>query len=104
VDHEYVQTYWQPRPQLSVANHVADLTSLRPWIKHLHVFHWLSAADGSRIERNLLSEGQSAWNAYLDVLSGTDNEHWLYLEFSKDDDPAATLKDAATLNALLETH
>jgi sugar phosphate isomerase/epimerase len=100
VDREYVQTYWQPLPRLSVTENLAGLNSLRPWIRNVHVFHWQANASG--IERCLLSEGHSDWRIYLGALEAPDDENWLYLEFSMDDDPANTLTDATTLTGLLK--
>jgi len=105
VDRENVQTYWQPLAGASQTENIEGLKSLLPWIGNIHVFHWVMTTrpDGDRqVERRPLAEGAASWTAYLDVLAGTDREHWLYLEFSVDDDPEMTLKDAHVLRDMTE--
>jgi sugar phosphate isomerase/epimerase len=102
VDRQYVQTYWQPLPQLSDRDNVAALTGLLPSIRNIHVFHWQATADGHS-ERRPLAEGRDAWTAYLDALRASDDEHWLYLEFSMNDSTECTIEDAAILRSLVET-
>ncbi|MBL7076843.1 MAG: sugar phosphate isomerase/epimerase [Kiritimatiellae bacterium] len=107
VDMEGVQTYWQPIHGASADENVEGIKTLFPWIRNIHTFHWLARADAEekmQIERRLLSEGVDCWQAYLAALGDTDREHWFYLEFSMNDDPAHTLKDATTLNTLLKDH
>ena len=105
VARECVQTYWQPINGATEAENLESLNHVRPFIQNVHVFHWCSAVgpDGQpEIERRPLVEGVAPWTHYLDALSGTDREHWLYLEFAMNDDPAMSIQDAAVLKQLVE--
>ena len=103
IDCEAVGTYWQPIAGVSPADNLAGLVTVQPWLRNLHVFHWSKrpAPEGNPIvERHPLAEGSTAWQTYLGALAESVHEHWTYLEFSRNDDPAQTVRDAAILKQL----
>jgi 3-dehydroshikimate dehydratase len=106
VDGLAVGTYWQPVAGASQADNLAGLVTVQPWLRNLHVFHWskTSTPGGNQtIERHPLADGITAWRRYLAALDESEREYWTYLEFSRNDDPAQTVRDAAILKQLTES-
>ncbi|MBT3294437.1 MAG: sugar phosphate isomerase/epimerase [Verrucomicrobia bacterium] len=100
---EAVGTYWQPVAGACEADNLASLLTVKPWLRHLHVFHWskTSTPEGKQtIERHPLADGVTAWRRYLEALDGSEREYWTYLEFSRNNDPEQTVQDAAILKQL----
>lgn len=89
----HFRMYWQPNPDISKAENLAYITLLKPYITHVHVFHWTAQ------ERLSLSEGIQDWKAYLSALSG---EYHLLLEFMPDDSIQSLRKEADALHAILQ--
>ena len=87
---ENLTTYWQPNPDLTLAERLAEIESLCPRISTIHVFNW---TDGN--VRHPLKEAADTWKLYIDAL-GPDARDYL-IEFVKDDDPEAFLADAQAL-------
>ena len=85
--------YWQPNPEISLAENLEYISLLNPYITHIHVFHWV--AD----QRLPLQAGTDQWEAYLSALS--DNHH-LLLEFMPDDRILSLAAEAETLNKLID--
>ncbi|MBM0064456.1 sugar phosphate isomerase/epimerase [Bacillus gibsonii] len=97
VNHSNVALYWQPAVGLSVEERLATIQDVKPFIRHVHVFHW------QEYDRLALSEGVNDWELYLDQLLLEDqllNQHFL-LEFVKDEDPAQFKQDAHILTDLI---
>lgn len=67
--------YWQPNPDIPLAENLTYITALDPYITHVHVFNW--SAD----QRYPLQEGLKIWKQYLSAMSG---DHHLLLEFMPD--------------------
>jgi len=88
IDAPNVRTYWQPSAGLSVADRMAEIGELEPFLSSMHVFQW---SDGLRLS---LSSGFAEWTQYL-------RGDWALLEFVRDDSPEQFLEDAATLKELL---
>jgi sugar phosphate isomerase/epimerase len=86
-------TYWQPNPDISPEENLAELKALEPFVSSLHVFHW--RGDG---ERRPLAEGEAEWLRYLKAASGKG----YFLEFVTDDSPDAFIADAKTLKRWLK--
>ena len=100
--HPNLFTYWQPPWHLSVAENLAGLTQLAPWLYHLHVFHW-QWPDGAR---QPLATGEADWQTYLDLLQSIDSkparhQRFALLEFVIGDTPAQFQQDAHTLRQWL---
>ena len=92
---EEVGSLWQPFAGMSMADNLAALTAVSPWLAHIHVFSWRQTA--RTIERLPLVAQESAWLANLRrvaLLSGT---HFALLEFVQNESPAQFKEDAATL-------
>ncbi|UOQ84770.1 sugar phosphate isomerase/epimerase family protein [Gracilibacillus salinarum] len=95
VSHHNVYTYWQPPNQVSVAERLASIEAVKPWITNIHVFHWYSFE-----KRMHLSEGIDEWHQYLEKISQDGKERYLLMEFVKDDDVDQFLQDARALQKL----
>lgn len=100
-DHN-ISCYWQPVTAKSVMDNLAALTSLKPWLANLHVFHWSHEPR----ERLSLGEGESAWRQYIQAaeemgLPGNVKQRYAMLEFVKDDSPEQFLRDAVVLKQWL---
>ena len=103
VDRGSVGSYWQPIAGVSGSDNVAGLETVFPWLRNIHVFHWQrrdTPEGGHAIERLPLAEGIEPWTRYLTALDSPEHEHWLYLEFSMNDDPRQTVEDAGALRQL----
>lgn len=98
VDHPAFATVWQPAAGIAVDQAEAELRALLPWVRHLHVFHWIGH------ERRPLAEGVDAWRRYLGAAASTGRDFTAALEFVRNDDPAQLAADGATLNLLLKEH
>ncbi|MBN1875629.1 MAG: TIM barrel protein [Anaerolineae bacterium] len=99
VAHPHVTSYWQPPAGASVADNLAGLEAVLPWLTHLHVFSW-RVMEGTR-ERLLLAEKAIEWRQYLQKAAATGRNHIAMIEFVKDDMPENFLKDASTLKQWL---
>lgn len=89
-----LSTYWQPNPDLSQAEHLQELTELKPYISQIHVFQWASGD-----VRLSLSQGISEWEKYLAVLD--DRPHHCLLEFVQNNSPEQFLRDAGSLHQIV---
>ena len=85
--------YWQPNPDISLADNLDYIAALNPYITHIHVFNW--SAD----QRYPLQEGLEVWKQYLSALSG---DHHLLLEFMPDDAIGSLASEAKALNTLAQ--
>ena len=84
--------YWQPNPDISLADNLDYITALNPYITHIHVFNW------SEDQRYPLEEGLDIWRQYLSALSGN---HHLLLEFMPDDRIESLASEAKVLQEFL---
>ena len=99
VDHPNVFTFWQPpngKPRDYCLKGLQALIDAGK-LSSLHVFHWWPGYK----DRHLLQEGSDPWLAYLQQAIEAPGDRFACLEFSKDDDPANTRQDAATLIQLI---
>jgi sugar phosphate isomerase/epimerase len=110
--HPNLGLYWQPRAELSVEVNLAALRAVLPWLRGLHVFHWLPdpRQHGTAPRRPLrrpLGEGASDWNRYLSVvqengaIAASTGGLCALIDFVLDDSDAALLDDAAVLKGWL---
>jgi sugar phosphate isomerase/epimerase len=96
VGHASFRTYWQPPRCTSAEACLAGLTAARKHLAGLHVFSWhLRTA-----ERMALDEAELPWRRYLSLAAGA-GDMFALLEFVRNDDPQAFLRDAATLKRWL---
>lgn len=100
IDHPSVGMLWQPRHGDSPEACSDQLTSVLPYLYHVHCFHWGTA--GSNDKRQL-SEGGDRWVSYLETLCEharkTGTTIPILLEFLPEDTPEDLRRDAATLNS-----
>lgn len=104
VTHPAVRFYWQPPHGQDTEVCLAGLRTLRDRISNLHVFHWrLLEGTGveTRIEQLLLEEGVGRWQRFLDLLQELPEEHWAHLEFTRNGEPANTVRDAHALRGMI---
>lgn len=90
-----VRSSWQPPTGAAFAEQKASLPPILPYLGNVHVFHW---EDRKRLP---LHEGESNWDTYIEQIVSTEREHYLMLEFVKNDDPEQYLEDANTLKSWL---
>ena len=87
-------TYWQPNPDISQGEQLAEIDALLPWISTVHVFTWTGAN-----VRHPLEAGAARWEGYLTHLAPAQKERCLLLEFVQEDSEEAFRRDARTLRA-----
>ena len=87
-------TYWQPNPDISQGEQLAEIDALLPWISTVHVFTWTGAN-----VRHPLEAGAARWEEYLTHLAPAQKERCLLLEFVQEDSEEAFRRDARTLRA-----
>lgn len=97
VDHANVKSYWQIMTARPREYNLDGLRSLMPWLTNVHAFHW--GADNSR---RPLAPGEEAWRQYLVIAAEAAGEHWVMLEFVKDNTPEQFLEDGRTLRRWIE--
>lgn len=94
VNQPNVGCYWQPNPDVTFEEQLAEIRVLAPWLMNVHVFNW-SAGN----EAHLLEEGKETWLSYLSEIQKAPGRHDLILEFVKDGKDEAFRSDAAALKA-----
>lgn len=103
VDHPNVKLYWQTSNGQSAEYSAAVLERVKPYLSHLHVFHWDFGPDA--IERRPLAEAFETWQHFLKLAEPPAGEtRALMLEFVRDDSPAQLADDARTLIRLIDSH
>lgn len=88
----HFRTYWQPFQTRSIAQNLAYLRMLAPYVTHLHVFQWKGA------DRFPLADGVAEWQDYLALL---DTPHTLLLEFMPDDCLDTLAREADALRTMI---
>ncbi|MCD4699512.1 MAG: sugar phosphate isomerase/epimerase [Phycisphaerae bacterium] len=97
VANDNIRTYWQPPSELEVEHSLEGLRAISPWLTNVHTYY----CDKETGESLPLAEGEDAWDRYLPIIAETDGEHYVMLEFVRDNCPEAFLADAATLKGWL---
>lgn len=97
VNHPHLKSYWQPPRYSKLADNLAGLEAVFPWLYGLHVFTW-HAETGQRLP---LVEGADLWAQYLAKASAKGEDQFALIEFVVDDAPEQFLRDAATLKTWL---
>lgn len=93
--HDNLFSYWQPVPERGLPAWKDELALLRPWLSHLHVFHWRAGN-----ERRPLAEGEESWREVLKAFHPTPRfakPVYAFLEFVQDDRPDQFHADMAVL-------
>ncbi len=99
VDHSNIYSFWQPPDGRDADYCMAGLQGIidAGKLSSMHVFHWWP----SYRERHILESGIERWRNYLRLANQAPGDRCACLEFSKDDDPDNTRRDAATLAQLI---
>lgn len=92
-----VFTYWQPNPDVTFEEQLAEIDAVCPRLSHLHVFCW-----GPGNERFPLADGVEKWKTYFAHAAKAPGERAAILEFVLNDSPEQFLADAATLKEMLQ--
>ena len=87
----------QPPRGSQLDENLAALDALAPWLHGLHVFAWHETTQ----QRLALAERADYWRRYLQRVDALGRDMYALLEFVRDDEPAAFLRDARTLTELL---
>jgi 3-dehydroshikimate dehydratase len=95
VDHPAIGSYWQMRDGATFAQHMESLTSILPWLTHVHV---QATYDGQRVP---LASQADEWRRLLTYVLSAGHCHTAMLEFVRDDSPEQLLADTVTLQDLL---
>ena len=87
-----VTCYWQPNPELTKEEHLAEIDALLPFLSNIHVFSWTKES-----LRLPLAAGKDCWLSYLNRIREGGKNRALILEFVKDDSPEQFRADAKSL-------
>ena len=87
-----VSCYWQPNPELTKEEHLAEIDALLPFLSNIHVFSWTKES-----LRLPLAAGEDCWLSYLNRIREGGKNRALILEFVKDDSPEQFRADAGSL-------
>ena len=91
-----VFTYWQPNPDITYEQQLAELDALAPRLAHYHVFAW----EKGNI-RYPLAHGMNKWQNYIAHGAKHSYPSAAILEFVKDDKAEQFREDAAVLKQIL---
>ncbi len=92
VDMDNVYTYWQPNPDVSFEEQLAEIDLLTPWLAHYHVFAW----EAGNVAYPL-AHAQEKWRTYIEHGAKSAYPHAMMLEFVKDGREEQFMDDAHTL-------
>jgi sugar phosphate isomerase/epimerase len=81
---------WQPSSHLDEAGRLEGLGLLKDKLLNIHTYYWVDR------QRRPLAEGKGAWKEYFKLIDRT-QDHYLLMEFVKDDSQEQFLEDAAVL-------
>lgn len=94
VDHEAVESYWQPTADPSVSASQHEVAALLPKLTGVHMFSWGS---GGYTDRLALADHDTLWRTVLGQMNTEDSPRHALLEFVQDDAPQNFRRDAKTL-------
>ncbi len=97
VANDNIRIYWQPPSKWEVEHCLEGLRAVLPWLTNVHAYYW----DKTTGEHLTLADGEDVWKRYLPVIAALDGEHYVMLEFVKDNSPEVFVQDAATLKSWL---
>jgi sugar phosphate isomerase/epimerase len=100
VNHPNVRLYWQPYAREAFDYCLEGLKACLPLVTHIHIFSWQYA--GEVIQRLPLADGDVRWAEYLKVIRSSGRDHFVMIEFVKDDREAQFLADAAALKSWVD--
>ena len=88
VGHPNLKSFWQPTPGLSMKERIEGLNLLGERLVNIHTYYWQGE------DRLPLKDGEKYWKEYLEHIRG---DHYMLLEFVKDDSVSQFMEDSATL-------
>ena len=97
VNHPHIRSYWQPPRYSAVDENLAGIDAVAPWLSHIHVFQWHRVSG----EREALAVGAADWQQYFSRIHQIEGDRYAMLEFVENDDEAAFIRDAHTLQTWL---
>jgi 3-dehydroshikimate dehydratase len=95
VDRTNMMSYWQPSSTRSFEQCLNDLENILPYLLNVHAFYWKG---GKRLP---FEDGFGKWEKYIDLVRSAPGEHYVMLEFVKDDEPGQFKKDVLVLKKLV---
>ncbi len=95
VNHANIFSYWQPPVDLSFEDRMKGLKTVKPWLTHVHAFHWKDR------ERLAFHEGEGDWTQYLNEITTVPGDRYALLEFVRNDSIDQFFQDAETLKGLV---
>lgn len=95
VDHQNIFSYWQPNWNISNEERLEGLKSVLPKLTNVHIFYW------EGLDRFPLIEGIESHNSFIDILNRSQKDHYIMLEFVKEDSEEQFLKDAEDLKRIV---
>jgi sugar phosphate isomerase/epimerase len=90
VNNKNIYCLWQPSAHLDEAGRLEGLGLLKDKLLNIHTYYWVDK------QRRPLAEGKDAWKEYFTLIDRTE-DHYLLMEFVKDDSEEQFLEDAAVL-------
>lgn len=94
IDHEALESYWQPGANPDVRDSRDEVVGLLPQLAGAHLFSW---GPGGYTDRLTLAEHAELWRTVLDEMRADGNRRHALLEFVQDDAPRNLRRDAKTL-------
>ena len=95
IDHPNIYTYWQPPIKQKRKYCLQGLQQILPWLTNVHVYYW------DNQKRKPLVKGKTNWNHYFKEIIKTGRDHYVLLEFVKDNNPLQFVRDASALKKIL---
>ncbi len=117
VPHPNVFFSWQSPHGYTTDHCLSGLRSLLSRLSTVHVYHWtigsceknilnetIRALKPADFHRHPLADGTERWKEYLATVRTTGRDHFLLLEFVKDDSAEQVIEDARSLMLMLNNH
>jgi sugar phosphate isomerase/epimerase len=98
INHPCIKSYWQPLVHLTWEKRYNGLNAILPWLSNVHLYTWTNT-----LERLALAAGEREWKPYLQIISSDPADHFILMEFVKNDDPELFLQDAEILRKWLNS-
>ena len=94
--HPNIKIYWQPLVHLTKDERNNGLKEILPWLTNVHTYAWADTC-----QRLALAGDEASWKQYLKTISSEPGDHFVMIEFVKNDCPEMFFKDAETLRTWL---
>ncbi|MCL5408891.1 MAG: sugar phosphate isomerase/epimerase [Candidatus Omnitrophica bacterium] len=91
-----IKSYWQPPVGNTFKYAMEGLEKILPWLTNVHIFYWDKTG-----KRKTMSEGKNIIKRYLEKIKITGKNHFILIEFVKNDSEDIFLEDAKTLKEIL---